>query len=59
MIFKNKKSQYYSDLLTYTHYGLKQSGLFAGSLESANWSIVAPLEVFKEMVGKKSGFYVN
>ena len=31
----------------------------AGSLESANWSILAAWSFFKEVVGKKSGFYVN
>ena len=29
---------------------------FAGSLESANWSILAPREVFKEVVGKNQDF---
>ena len=33
--------------------------IFAGSLESANWSILAVRNLFKEVVGKKSGFYVN
>ena len=33
--------------------------LVAGSLESANWSILAARRLFKEVVGKKSGFYVN
>ena len=33
--------------------------IFAGSLESANWSILAARNLFKEVVGKKSGFYVN
>ena len=32
---------------------------FAGSLESANSSILAPCDLFREVVGKKSGFYVN
>ena len=31
----------------------------AGSLESANLSILATRNLFKEVVGKKSGFYVN
>ena len=31
----------------------------AGSLESANSSILAAQGFFKEVVGKKSGFYVN
>ena len=31
----------------------------AGSLESANWSILAARNLFKEVVEKKSGFYVN
>ena len=30
-----------------------------GSLESANSSILAARRLFKEVVGKKSGFYVN
>ena len=34
-------------------------GIVAGSLESANSSILAPCRLFKEVVGKKSGFYVN
>ena len=33
--------------------------LIAGSLESANSSILAVWRLFKEVVGKKSGFYVN
>ena len=33
--------------------------IIAGSLESANWSILAVRNLFKEVVGKKSGFYVN
>ena len=33
--------------------------IFAGSLESANSSILAACRLFKEVVGKKSGFYVN
>ena len=32
---------------------------FAGSLEAANSSILAARRFFKEVVGKKSGFYVN
>ena len=32
--------------------------LIAGSLESANSSILAARRHFKEVVGKKSGFYV-
>ena len=35
------------------------SSIFAGSLESANWSILAACNLFKEVVGKKSAFYVN
>ena len=31
----------------------------AGSLESANSSILAARRHFKEVVGKKSGFYYN
>ena len=31
----------------------------AGSLESANSSILASCDLFKEVVGKKSGFYDN
>ena len=33
--------------------------IIAGSLESANSSILAARRFFKEVVGKKSGFYVN
>ena len=33
--------------------------VIAGSLESANSSILAAHRHFKEVVGKKSGFYVN
>ena len=33
--------------------------LFAGSLGSANSSILAAQRFFKEVVGEKSGFYVN
>ena len=33
--------------------------VIAGSLESANSSILAARRFFKEVVGKKSGFYVN
>ena len=33
--------------------------LIAGSLESANSSILAACRHFKEVVGKKSGFYYN
>ena len=33
--------------------------LVAGSLESANSSILASCDHFKEVVGKKSGFYDN
>ena len=33
--------------------------LIAGSLESANSSILTPRRLFKEVAGKKSGFYVN
>ena len=32
---------------------------FAGSLESVNSSILTARRFFKEVVGKKSGFYVN
>ena len=32
---------------------------FSGSLASANSSILAARRLFKEVVGKKSGFYVN
>ena len=36
------------------------AGMFiAGSLESANSSILDSFDHFKEMVGKKSGFYDN
>ena len=34
-------------------------GIFAGSLESANSSILAARRLFKDLVGKKSGFYDN
>ena len=37
----------------------QENALFAGLLESANWSILAPRRLIKEVVGKKSGFYVN
>ena len=30
----------------------------AGSLESANWSILAPREVFKEVVGQNQDFMI-
>ena len=33
--------------------------IFAGSLKSANSSILAPCDLFKEEVGKKSEFYDN
>ena len=33
--------------------------LIAGSLESANSSILVVCNLFKEVVGKISGFYVN
>ena len=33
--------------------------IIAGSLESANSSILAACRLFKEVVGKKSGFYAN
>ena len=33
--------------------------IIAGSLESANSSILAPCDIFKEAVEKKSGFHVN
>ena len=33
--------------------------LVAGSLESANSSILAARRLFKDLVGKKSGFYDN
>ena len=33
--------------------------IIAGSLESANWSILAARNLFKEVVGNKSGFYGN
>ena len=33
--------------------------IFAGLLESVNSSILAACRLFKEVVGKKSGFYVN
>ena len=33
--------------------------VIAGSLESANSSILAARRHFKEVVGKKSGFYYN
>ena len=36
-----------------------ENGFVAGSLESANWSILAAHNLFKEVVRKKSGFYVN
>ena len=32
---------------------------FAGLLESANSSILVPCDLLKEVVGEKSGFYVN
>ena len=38
---------------------LSPKEIFAGLLESANWSILAARDLFKEVVGKKSGFYVN
>ena len=50
-------------ILKALHYPLRTyTGRFtfiAGSLESANSSILAPCRLFKEVVGKKSGFYVN
>ena len=33
--------------------------IVAGSLVPANLSILAPCDLFKEVVWKKSGFYVN
>ena len=38
---------------------LSEIVLIAGSLESANSSILAARRHFKEVVGKKSGFYYN
>ena len=38
---------------------LRFSKIIVGSLESANSSILAAHSLFKEVVGKKSGFYVN
>ena len=38
---------------------LRRSCIIAGSLESANSSILASCDHFKEVVGKKSGFYDN
>ena len=43
----------------YRKYLIKHIGFLAGSLESANWSILAARNLFKEVVGQKSGFYVN
>ena len=37
----------------------KSLTIIAGSLESANSSILAARTHFKEVVGKKSGFYYN
>ena len=35
------------------------SSIFAGSLESANSSILPAPNLFKDFGGEKSGFYVN
>ena len=45
-------------MICYIYY-IVHCEFIAGSLESANSSILAALMFFKEVVGKKSGFYVN
>ena len=48
-----------SPLVHYAHVWKSAIRLVAGSLESANSSILASCDHFKEVVGKKSGFYDN
>ena len=60
----NKKTNPIDSKITLHNYILYKGepsyvGIFAGSLESANSSILAPCDLFKEVVRKKSGFYVN
>ena len=37
----------------------EDKNIIAGSLESANSSILVVCSLFKDLVGEKSGFYVN
>ena len=59
-IFPKSDCNYYSmKMLLHVRKTFKLFPIFADSLESANSSILAAHRHFKEVVGKKSGFYDN
>ena len=59
MILQNKILHTFAQHSRHPCVGTVQWDMFImidGSLESANWSILAPREVFKEVVGKNQDF---